>query len=136
MARFIEGVDRTQSTLFPERLEDFIEAENPVRVIEAFVETLDLSELGFERAAPRSTGRPGYHPATLLKLYIYGCLNRIQSNRRLEREAQRNLELMWLIQRLSPDFKTIADFRKNNGAAIVKVCREFIGLSRRLEQFS
>ena len=136
MKRFVQGVDRSQATLFPEYLEDYIAEENPVRVIEAFVDALDLRGLGFEGVEPCATGRPAYHPAVLLKLYIYGYLNRIQSSRRLERECQRNVELMWLTERLSPDFKTICDFRKDNGKAIVQVCREFVGVCRRLELFS
>jgi len=136
MKRFIEGADRDQSTLFPERLDDFIAENNPVRVVEAFVEALDLSALGFASVNPHATGRPAYHPSVLLKLYIYGYLNRINSSRRLERETQRNVELMWLIERLSPDFKTIADFRKDNGKAIRSVCREFVMLCRRLDLFT
>ena len=112
--------------LFPERLDDYIAEDNPVRAVDVFVDDLDLAELGFERAEPAETGRPAYHPATLLKIYIYGYLNRIQSSRRLEREAQRNVELIWLTGRLMPDFKTIADFRRDNGEAIRKVCREFV----------
>ena len=135
MKRFIEGANRDQGTLFPERLDDFIAEDNPVRVIDVFVDELDLSGLGF-KVTPEVTGRPGYHPAILLKLYIYGYLNRVQSSRRLEREAQRNVELMWLIQRLSPDFKTTADFRKDNGKAIRGVCREFVMLCRRLDLFT
>ena len=123
MSRFIEGQDRSQSVLFPEQLEDWITEDNPVRAVDAFVEALDMAGLGFDRAQPADTGRPGYHPATLLKIYIYGYLNRIQSSRRLEREAQRNVELVWLTGRLMPDFKTIADFRRDNGEAIRKVCR-------------
>ena len=115
MRRFVEGEARSQSTLFPERLDDYICEDNPVRVVEAFVEELDLGTLGFDGVEPEATGRPAYHPATLLKIYIYGYLNRIQSSRRLEREAQRNLELIWLTGKLMPDFKTIADFRKDNG---------------------
>src|SRR6478736_5958080 len=134
MSRFIEGEARSQSALFPERLEDWIAEDNPVRAVDAFVEELDLVELGF--AAPAATGRPAYHPAVLLKIYIYGYLNRIPSSRRLEREAQRNVELMWLTQRLAPDFKTIADFRRDNGEAIRKVCRHFIELSRAVGMFS
>src|SRR5499425_1705480 len=118
MKRFIEGEERTQITLMPECLEDYVAEDNPVRVVEAFVNELDLGMLGFDGVDPEETGRPAYHPAVLLKLYIYGYLNRIQSSRRLEREAQRNVELMWLIGRLMPDFKTIADFRKDNGRAI------------------
>src|ERR1700686_2047091 len=136
MKRFIEGEDRTQVTLLAAFLDDFVEAENPVRVVEVFVDQLDLGELGFDGAAPAATGRPAYHPAVLLKLYIYGYLNRIQSSRRLEREAQRNVELMWLTGRLMPDFKTIANFRKDNGAAIRKVCRQFIVLCRKLDLFT
>src|SRR4249920_3944075 len=114
MKRFVEGEDRSQSTLFPERLEDYVAEDNPVRVIEVFVEELDLNLLGFDGMQPEATGRPAYHPATLLKMYVYGYLNRIQSSRRLERETQRNVELIWLTGRLMPDFKTIADFRKDN----------------------
>ena len=136
MKRFIEGVDRSQSTLFPERLEDWISEDNPVRVIDVFVDELDLGGLGFERVEPRETGRPGYHPTALLKLYIYGYLNRVQSSRRLEREAGRNVEVMWLTGRLAPDHKTIADFRKDNGPAIRRVCREFVVLCRRLDLFA
>jgi len=136
MGRFVEGEDRSQSTLLPERLDDYVTEDNPVRVVDVFVDTLDLTALAFERAIAQATGRPGYHPATLLKIYIYGYLNRVQSSRRLEREAQRNIELMWLTGRLSPDFKTIADFRRDNGAAIRRVCREFVVLCRRLDLFS
>src|SRR6187431_3709534 len=136
MKRFIEGADRTQVTLLPECLDDYIAEDNPVRVVEAYVEELDLQELGFEGAEPAATGRPAYHPAVLLKIYIYGYLNRIQSSRRLEREAQRNVELMWLTGRLAPDFKTLADFRVENAAAIKNVCREFIVLCRRWQLFT
>jgi transposase len=136
MRRFIEGEDRSQSALLPPSLDDYVAEDNPVRVVEAFVEQLDLRQLGFEGAAPAATGRPGYHPAVLLKLYVYGYLNRIQSSRRLEREAQRNVELMWLTGRLAPDFKTIANFRKDNGPAIRAVCRQFIVLCRRLDLFT
>jgi transposase len=132
MKRFIEGVDRDQTTLFPDRLEDWIDEDNPVRVIDVFVDEQDLFDLGFERVAPHWTGRPGYHPSSLLKLYIYGYLNRVQSSRRLEREAGRNVEVMWLLGRLVPDHKTIADFRKDNGKAIRKVCAEFVALCRQL----
>ncbi len=132
MKRFIEGVDREQGTLFPQHLEDWIDEDNPVRVIDVFIDGLDLGGLGFDRSLPRATGRPGYRPAVLLKLYIYGYLNRVQSSRRLEREAGRNVEAMWLTQRLVPDHKTIADFRKDNGAAIRKVCAEFVALCRKL----
>jgi transposase len=136
MKRFIEGVDRSQTTLFPDRLEDWIDEDNPVQVIDVFVDELDLFELGFERVAPKRTGRPSYHPSVLLKLYIYGYLNRVQSSRRLEREAGRNMEVMWLVCRLAPDHKTIADFRKDNGAAIRKVCARFVALCRGLELFT
>ena len=136
MKRFIEGEDRSQSTLFPEHLDDYIAEDNPVRVIDVFVDELDLKGLGFEGMQPEVTGRPAYHPASLLKIYIYGYLNRIQSSRRLERETQRNVELIWLTGRLTPDFKTIADFRKDNGKAIRRVCREFIVLCRELKLFS
>ncbi len=130
MKRFIEGVDRGQSTLFPERLEDWIGEDNAVRVIDIFVEELDLAELGFGGVDPEATGRPSYHPSVLLKLYIYGYLNRVQSSRRLEREAGRNVEVMWLTGRLAPDHKTIADFRKDNGRAIRQVCARFVVLCR------
>src|SRR5476651_544514 len=136
MKRFIEGEDRTQVTLLPACLDDYVEAENPVRVVEVFVDGLDLGELGFVGVDPAATGRPAYHPAVLLKLYIYGYLNRIQSSRRLEREAQRNVELMWLTGRLAPDFKTIADFRHDNGKGIRNVCRHFVALCRNLNLFS
>ena len=132
MKRFVEGLDRGQSTLFPETLEDFVAEDNAVRVIEAFVEALDLGELGFGGVDPKATGRPSYHPSVLLKLYIYGYLNRVQSSRRLEREAGRNLEVMWLCGRLVPDHKTIADFRKDSGPAIRKVCAQFVTLCRQL----
>ena len=136
MSRFIEGEARSQSLLFPERLDDWIEEENPVRVIDAFVDELDMKALGFEGAIPAETGRPAYHPATLLKIYVYGYLNRVQSSRRLEREAQRNVEVVWLTGRLMPDFKTIADFRKDNGQAIRKVCASFIELCREMKLFT
>jgi len=136
MKRYIEGEERSQSILFPESLEDYIAEDNPVRVIDVFVDELDLEGLGFEGMQPEATSRPAYHPAVLLKLYIYGYLNRIQSSRRLERETQRNVELIWLTGKLMPDFKTIADFRKDNGQAIRNVCREFILLCRRLNLFS
>jgi transposase len=136
MKRFIEGEDRSQVTLLPERLDDYIAEDNPVRVVDAYVEELDLQEVGFEGAEPAATGRPSYHPAVLLKIYIYGYLNRIQSSRRLEREAQRNVELMWLTGRLAPDFKTIADFRHDNGVGIRNVCRRFVELCRELKLFS
>ncbi len=130
MRRFVEGVDRGQTTLFPECLEDWIGEDNPVRVIDAFVEELDLAELGFDGVDPEATGRPSYHPSVLLKLYIYGYLNRVQSSRRLEYEAGRNVEVMWLTGRLVPDHKTIADFRKDNGSAIREVCARFVVLCR------
>ena len=130
MKRFVEGVDRGQSTLFPECLDDWIGEDNPVRAIDVFVDALDLAGLGFERVDPKATGRPSYHSTVLLKLYIYGYLNRVQSSRRLEREAGRNAEVMWLTGRLVPDHKTIADFRKDNGRAIGKVCAQFVALCR------
>jgi len=136
MKRFVEGEDRSQSILFPERLDDYVAEDNPVRAIEVFVESLDLGKLGFEGMKPEATGRPAYHPSVLLKIYLYGYLNRIQSSRRLERETQRNVELIWLAGKLMPDFKTIADFRKDNGLAIRNVCREFIVLCRQLKLFS
>jgi transposase len=131
MKRFIEGDDRQH-----ECLDDYIGQDNPVRVVDVFVEELDLQALGFEGIEPAATGRPSYHPAVLLKLYIYGYLNRIQSSRRLEREAQRNVELMWLTGRLAPDFKTIADFRRHNGKGIRNVCKRFIAMCRELKLFS
>ncbi|HEX2647546.1 MAG TPA: IS1182 family transposase, partial [Candidatus Dormibacteraeota bacterium] len=136
MHRFIDGEDRMQPALLPHSLEDYVDEENPVRVIEAFIDELDLAALGFSGMAPAVTGRPAYHPSTLLKIYLYGYLNRIQSSRRLEREAQRNIELMWLTGRLAPDFKTIADFRKDNGAAIRAVCSQFVVLCRQLGLFT
>jgi transposase len=136
MKRFIEGEDRSQATLLPEYLDDYIGEDNPVRAVDAFVEELDLKALGFEGADPAVTGRPSYHPAVLLKLYIYGYLNRLPSSRRLEREAQRNVELMWLTGRLAPDFKTIADFRHDNGEGIRNVCRRFVQLCRELKLFT
>ena len=136
MKRYVEGENRSQSTLFPESLDDYIAEDNPVRVVDVFVDELDLKQLGFDGAEPEATGRPAYHPATMLKIYIYGYLNRIQSSRRLERETQRNVEVIWLTGRLSPDFKTIADFRKDNGKAIRRVCREFVVLCRSLNLFS
>jgi transposase len=136
MKRFIEGENRGQGTLLPELLDDYVAEDNPVRVVDVFVDELDLGKLGFERVQPAKTGRPAYHPAVLLKLYIYGYLNRIQSSRRLEREAQRNVELMWLTGRLAPDFKTIANFRKDNGKAIRNVCRQFVVVCQQLDLFS
>jgi transposase len=136
MKRFIEGASRSQSTLFPECLEDWISEDNPVRVVDVFVDELDLRSLGFSSVDPRSTGAPSYHPAVLLKLYIYGYLNRVQSSRRLEREAGRNVEMMWLTGRLVPDHKTIANFRKDNGPAIRKVCSTFVALCRQIGLFA
>jgi len=132
MRRFIEGADRAQSTLLPECLDDWVEESNPVRVVDTFVDALELTDLGFADVEPAVTGRPGYHPSALLKLYIYGYLNRIQSSRRLEREARRNLEVIWLLRRLAPDDKTIADFRRDNGPAIKKVCAKFVELCRQM----
>jgi len=136
MSRFIEGQDRHQITLLPESLDEFVAEDSTVRVVDAFVDELDLASLGFDGATPASIGRPSYHPAVLLKIYIYGYLNRIQSSRRLERECHRNLELMWLTGRLAPDFKTIADFRRDNGTGIRNVCSRFITLCRDLKLFS
>src|SRR6201987_2815049 len=135
MKRFVEGEDRLQGALLPHCLDDYVTENNPVRVIEAFIDELDLATLGFDGVVPETTGRPAYHPATLLKIYLYGYLNRVQSSRRLERETQRNIELMWLTGRLAPDFKTIADFRKDNGAAIRAVCCQFVVLCRELGLF-
>jgi transposase len=132
MKRFIAGADRDQSTLLPEYLDDWVDESNPVRVVDAFVDALDLKQIGFDGMVPEVTGRPSYHPAALLKLYVYGYLNRIQSSRRLEREAKRNLEVIWLVGRLMPDDKTIADFRKDNGPAIKKVCARFVELCRKM----
>src|SRR3990172_6479372 len=132
MKRFVEGADRGQSTLLPECLDDWIDEENPVRAVDAFVDTIDLKELGFDGVEPAATGRPAYHPSVLLKLYIYGYLTRVQSSHRLEREAGRNLEVMWLLGRLAPDHKTIADFRKDNGLALRKVCARFVELCREM----
>src|SRR5690348_980138 len=136
MRRFVEGVDRGQSTLFPECLEDWIVEDNPVRVIDLFVDGLDLGDLGFSGVDPEATGRPSYHPSVLLKLYVYGYHNRVQSSRRLEREAGRNVEVMWLTGRLVPDHKTIADFRKDNGRAIRQVCARFVALCRAMGLFA
>ena len=132
MGRFIAGADRSQTTLFPPCVDDWIGEDNPVRVVDAIVDALDLGELGFDGVEPAATGRPSYHPSVLLKLYIYGYLNRVQSSRRLEREADRNVELMWLVGRLVPDHKTIADFRRDNGAAIQGVCSRFVLLCRQM----
>src|ERR1700720_3775467 len=136
MKRFIEGEDRRQAILLPDCLEDYVSDENPVLVIEAFIDELDLKALGFEGVVPEATGRPGYHPAALLKIYLYGYLNRIPSSRRLERETQRNIELMWLTGRLMPDFKTIADFRRDSGPAIRAACGQFVVLCRQFNLFT
>ena len=136
MKRFVECDDRRQSLLLPESLDDYVTEDNPVRVVEVFIDELDLGALGFEGVRPASTGRPAYHPSTLLKIYLYGYLNRVQSSRRLEREAQRNIELLWLTGRLAPDFKTIASFRRDNGAAIGAVCAQFVVLCRQLSLFT
>ena len=136
MTHHIKGQGRHQVTLLPEVLDDFVTEDNPVRVVDVFVDGLQLDVLGFESVNPKQTGRPGYHPTTMLKLYIYGYLNRIQSSRRLEKEAHRNVELMWLLERLTPDFKTIADFRKNNGKGIKNTCRAFIDLCRQMQMFT
>ena len=136
MPRFVEGEERSQASLFPERLDDYIGQDNPVRLVEAFVDALDLKELGFEGVEPHATGRPAYHPATMLKLYVYGYLNRIGSSRRLERECLRNVELMWLTQRLAPDHKTIWEFRNVNSKALGRVCREFVNVCRRMSLFT
>jgi transposase len=133
MKRFIEGADRSQWTLLAESLDDWIGEDNPVRAIDAFADALDLAGLGFAGVEPAATGRPSFHPSVHLKLYIYGYLNRVQSSRRLEREAGRNLEAIWLLGRLVPDDKAIADFRKDNGPAIRKVCARFVELCRKLE---
>ena len=136
MSGFVEGIDRSQSSLFPAHLEDYVAEDNPVRAVDAFVEGLDLAKLGFGRVEPLEKGRPCYHPATLLKIYVFGYLNRVPSSRRLERECQRNIELIWLTGQLAPDFKTIADFRKDNGKAIGEVCRSFVALCRELDLLS
>jgi transposase len=136
MKRFVEGEDRRQATLLPDCLDDYVTEDNPVRVVEAFIDELDLAALGFAGIVPEMTGRPSYYPATLLKIYLYGYLNRIPSSRRLERETQRNLELMWLTGRLMPDFKTIADFRRDNGPAIRAACAQFVVLCRQFNLFT
>ena len=136
MKRFVEGEDRRQGVLLPEFLDDYVAEDNPVRAIDVFVDKLDLRGLGFSGVVPEVTGRPAYHPATLLKLYLYGYLNRIQSSRRLERETQRNIELMWLTGRLTPDFKTIADFRRDSGPAIRAACGQFVALCRQFNLFT
>ena len=130
MKRFVEGEDRRQGVLLPQFLDDWVSEENPVRAIDVFVDELDLAALGFDRVQAASTGRPGYHPASMLKLYLYGYLNQVQSSRRLEREAGRNTELMWLLGKLAPDFKTIADFRRDNGEAIRATCAAFVTICR------
>jgi len=135
MKRFIEGENRFQSTLFPESLEDYIAADNPVRVIDAFVDGLDLKRLGFDRAEPSDTGRPGYEPAVMLKIYVYGYLNRLTTTRVLEQETHRNVDLLWLTGRLMPDHKTIGEFRRNNRKAVRRVCAEFVGICRELKLF-
>ena len=131
MKRFIAGADRGQSTLLPECLDDFIDESNPVRVIDAFVDALDLGKLGFDGVVPEATGRPSYHPSALLKLYIYGYLNRVQSSRRLEREAGRNLEVIWLLRRLAPDDKTVANFRKENAQLSIRSVRNSLSCAAR-----
>lgn len=136
MGRFIEGEERGQLSLLPTSLDDYVEEDNPVRVVDAFIDELDINVLGFAGVTPATTGRPAYHPATLLKLYLYGYLNRVQSSRRLEREAKRNVEVMWLTGRLAPDFKRIADFRKNNGPAIQAVCAKFVEVCVDLGMFT
>ena len=136
MGRFVEGEERRQSLLLPESLDDYVTEDNPVRVVEVFIDELDLGSLGFEGMEPAATGRPAYHPSTMLKIYLYGYLNRVQSSRRLEREAGRNIELMWLTGRLAPDFKTIANFRRDNGRAIRAVCARFVVLCRQLGLFT
>src|ERR1700744_1832869 len=136
MKRFVEGDDRKQAALLPECVDDYIGPDNPVRIIDVFVDELNLAELGFNGATPALTGRPSYHPGLMLKVYIYGYLNRVPSSRRLERECQRNVELMWLTGRLAPDFRTIADFRRDNGAAIRNVCRRFVEQCRCLKLLS
>src|ERR1700737_2341480 len=132
MKGFVQGADRQQTTLLPECLDDWVAESNPVRAGDVFVDALELRELGFDGVNPAATGRPAYHPSAMLKLYIYGYLNRVQSSRRLEREAGRNVEVMWLTGRLAPDHKTIADFRKDNGPAIKKVCARFVELCRKM----
>src|ERR1700726_5350074 len=136
MARYVEGRSRSQNFLLPESVDDYVDENNPVRAVEVFVDALDLAQLGFGRAVPAETGRPSYHPSTMLKIYLSGYLNRVQSSRRLEREAGRNLELIWLTGRLAADFKTIADFRPANGPAITAAYRQFVALCRRLDLFA
>src|SRR6202042_2297221 len=136
MKRFVEGEDRTQGVLLPEFLDDYVAEDNPVRAIDVFVDELDLRGLGFEGVVAETTGRPAYHPATMLKIYVHGYVNQIQSSRRLESETARNVEVMWLRGRLTPNFKTIADFRKDNGPAIRSACRQFVALCRGLNLFT
>ncbi len=136
MKRFVQGEARTQMSLLPECLDDFVSEDNPVRVVEAFIDALNLEKLGFAGVVPQETGRPAYHPSVMLKIYLYGYLNRVHSSRRLERECQRNVELMWLTGRLAPDFKTIANFRKDNGQGVRRVCKEFVVLCRKLNLIS
>src|SRR3954463_16718884 len=128
MGRFVEGRDRRQVAFLHAYLEDHVDADTPVRVIVAFVDELDLLALGFASVQPASTGRPAYHPAMMLKLYVYGYLNQLRSSRRLEREAGRNVELMWLTGQLAPDFKTVADFRRDNAEAIKGACGQFVAV--------
>src|SRR5215475_9275123 len=123
---YIQGEDRSQAALLPAAIEDYVAADAPVRVIDAFVDGLDVEGLGFGRSVPAATGRPPYDPRDLLKLYIWGYFNEVRSSRKLERECRRNVELMWLLRRLAPDFKTIADFRRENGPGIVGTCRGFV----------
>jgi transposase len=136
MTRFVQSEDRRQGVLLPEYLDDYVAEDNPARVIDVYVDELDLGALGFDGVIPEATGRPAYHPGALLKIYVYGYINQIASSRRLERETHRNVELMWLTGRLTPDFKTIADFRKDNGSAIRGACRQFIALCRQLGLFA
>ena len=136
MKRFVQGETRSQMSLLPGCLDDYVSEDNPVRVVEAFIDALDLERLGFAGMVPRVTGRPAYHPSMMLKLYVYGYLNRVHSSRRLERESQRNVELMWLTERLTPDFKTIANFRKDNGRGIREVCKQFVIVCRKLNLLS
>src|SRR3954451_17221649 len=131
----VEGCDRNQTQLLPARVDDYVDRDNPVRFIDAFVDDLNLNEAGFARVEPKNTGRPGYDPADLLKLYIYGYVNRVRSSRRLEAEAIRNLEVIWLLCGLRPDFKTIAAFRKDNRNAFKAVFRQFVLLCRKLDLF-
>ena len=136
MKRFVQGEARTQVSLLPECLDDYVAEDNAVRVVEAFIDALDLHKLGFAGVVPQSTGGPSYHPSVMLKIYVYGYLNRVHSSRRLERECQRNVELMWLTTRLVPDFKTIANFRKDNGRGVRQVCKQFVVVCRKLNLIS